>query len=211
MEPARILPFPHGGSSAPIRADRSSVGGAAAMLSEDALRRHRELMGRLVRRDPDALRALLGDFGARLHAVAFRIVRDPETAREVVQDVFVRVWSQAERYRPDRGEVVSWLVLMARNLAVDRLRRRGRYEAFLGELAAESDVVGSDSEVESRDAAKVALGLVSGAQRRALELAFFQGLTQTEIAEEMGMPVGNVKNHLKRGLAKLRRLFSDHD
>lgn len=162
--------------------------------------------------DDEALQLLYLQFSAQVHGVVRRILEDPEDAREAVQDAFIKAWRQAASYRPDRGEVVSWLVFIARHAAIDRLRKGARrrllHEALQrepSELAMPVRELFDQQENLSRH-----LGELSPAQRQALELAFFGGCTQAQIATTMQTPVGNVKNHLRRGLQKLRQLVR-HD
>lgn len=153
------------------------------------------------------------EFGPIVHGIVRRILEDPEDAREAVQDTFIKVWRQASSYRTDRGEVVAWLVFIARHAAIDRVRQGARrrllYDA-LQQTPADPTSAASEA-VDQSEHLVHHLAQLSTAQRRALELAFFSGCTQTEIASAMQTPVGNVKNHLRRGLAKLRELVVRHD
>lgn len=198
-----------GGDSAPAPAES-----ATPIFGTEELGRHRLLVTRMAEGDAEALRLLIGGLGGKLQGVAQRILRDPEAARETVQDTFVKAWKQAGGYRAERGEVVSWLVFITRNGAIDRLRRQARQRELLNTLKQEetADLLPPPREAfERREAVEHGLIRLSAPQRRALELAFFDGCTQSEIALAMRVPVGNVKNHLRRGLHKLRELFSVHD
>lgn len=163
--------------------------------------------------DAEALQLLYLDFSAVANGVVRRILEDPEDAREAVQDTFIRAWRSAGSYRADRGEVVSWLVFIARHAAIDRVRQGARqrllYEALQREIfeppAANPDAVDLREDLARR------LGALSEPQREALELAFFGGCTQAQIATRMRTPIGNVKNHLRRGLQRLRQLAHGHD
>jgi len=183
------------------------------LFDADALRQHRALVARMADRDSGALTELHQAHVSLLHGLVRRILADHEEVREVVQDTFVKAWNQANVYRPERGEVHAWLVFIARNLAIDRLRRRSRRAAAMAEFAKDTD----DSEpapqesTERRDLFEQTMTGLRPAQRQALELAFFRGCSQAEIAAEMNTPVGNVKNHLRRGLLKLRQIIQRHD
>ncbi len=153
-----------------------------------------------------------------VHGVVRRILEDPEDAREAVQDTFIKAWRQAPSYRADRGEVVSWLVLIARNLAIDRVRHGARQQrlqtALERELAEPTGAAPESTAVETWEQGEQVeqhLQHLTPAQRRALELAFFSGYTHHEISSTLRMPLGTVKNHLRRGLAKLRQLVARHD
>lgn len=163
--------------------------------------------------DSEALRAFYALYVDRIHAVVLRIVGHPEDARDVVQEVFVKAWRQAATYREDRGEVSAWLVLIARNTAIDHIRAGTRRREILAEFseelpAGESSGAGA---VERRDYLSRTLGQLEHSQRRALELAFFAGCSQAEVAQHMEVPISTVKNLLHRGLLRLRELARRHD
>ncbi len=163
--------------------------------------------------DADALQLLYLEFGPIVHGVVRRILFDPEDAREVVQDAFVRAWRHANSYHGDRGEVIAWLVFIARNAAIDRSRKGARERSLHAALQREPAPV-SPAAMDAPDAREDVtrrLNALSASQRQALELAFFGGCTQAQIAAAMQTPVGNVKNHLRRGLQKLRQLASGHE
>lgn len=178
----------------------------------DALANHRDLVARMASADAEALQLLYLQFNAQVHGVVRRILEDPEDAREAVQDTFIKAWRQAASYRPDRGEVVSWLVFIARHSAIDRLRKGARRRMLHEALQREPTEMSMPARelFDQRETLSRHLGELSPAQRQALELAFFGGCTQAQIAAAMQTPVGNVKNHLRRGLQKLRQLVR-HD
>lgn len=186
---------------------------AVLPFDADALAHHRELVARVAAGDSEALQLLYLDFNAQVHGIVRRILEDPEDAREAVQDTFIKVWQQARAYRPDRGEVVSWLVFIARNAAIDRVRKGARRRLLHEALQREpvEDAMPARELFDERENLARHLGELSPAQRQALELAYFGGCTQAQIAAAMQTPVGNVKNHLKRGLQKLRQLVLRHD
>ncbi len=194
-----------------VQANRSTR--AVAGFEAEALAHHRALVARMAEGDAEALQLLYLQFHAQLHGIVRRILEDPEDAREAVQDAFIKAWRQAAAYRPERGEVVAWLVFIARNAAIDQLRKGARrrllHEAFQREPAD-----GNETRYDWADRDEILsrhLAELSAAQRQALELAFFGGCTQAQIASAMGTPIGNVKNHLRRGLQKLRQLVMRHD
>ena len=163
--------------------------------------------------DTEALQVLYLEFGPIVHGIVRRVLENPEDAREAVQDTFIKLWRQASSYRAERGEVVAWLVFIARHAAIDRVRqgaRRRLLHAALQNVPAESsDSV--DYTFEQKEHLDRQLEQLSVPQRQALELAFFSGCTQAEISSAMQTPVGNVKNHLRRGLSKLRQIATRHD
>ncbi len=210
-EPLPISFAPRERWHAAAAADRSET--PAPAFGPEALSVHRELVARMAAGDAAALRTFVDEMGSRVHGIVLRILRDPEAAREAVQDTFLKAWRQAGSYRADRGEVISWLVFIARNVAIDRVRRQARQRALLEALRDETDgVVPPPQEAFARrEAVSLGLARLAAPQRQALELAFFDGCTQAEIAAAMRTTVGNVKNHLARGLRKLRELFPAHE
>jgi len=180
-----------------------------------ALRHHRHLVARMAEGDTAALRELHELQVARVHAVVARILGDREEAREAIQDAFVKAWQRAGSYRSDRGEVISWLLFIARNVAIDRVRAKARRDLALTALAAETiapgDTPSEATLTDQREILDTQLAALTPGQRQAVELAFYSGCSQTEIARQMGVPVTTVKNHLNRGLNKLRQLTTRHD
>ena len=140
-----------------------------------------------------------------------RVLRDPEAAAEVLQEVFWQVWQDAPRYDPTRGSPEAWLVMRAKTRAIDRLRsirRRDRtFVAPVDESVAQrrEDPAPNPAVVaEDRGLIQAALAQLPKAQRRVIELAFFEGLTQSEIAARLGEPLGTVKTRARLGLDRLR-------
>jgi RNA polymerase sigma-70 factor (ECF subfamily) len=163
--------------------------------------------------DAGALREFYELHAGRVYAIAARVLSNREDVREVVQDSFIKAWRQARSYRPDRGEAVSWLLFIARNTAIDRLRQGARQRLALASLANEPDLRDRSLQpaCDGQEFLDHLLSNLSPAQCEALDLAFFSGFSQAEIAKRMNTPVGNVKNHLRRGLLKLRELATFND
>jgi len=176
----------------------------------DADRTDRETMDRLAGGDLGALDRLYEHYGAMSFSIAYRITGDRSAAEDVVQEAFLGVWRNAGRYADARGTVRTWLLSIVHHRAIDAVRRR-RPTAELPETETnlpdtltlpdtwEEVAVGLD-----RAAIQVALSRISDVQREAIELAYFGGLTQTEIAERTGVPLGTVKGRLRLGLDGLR-------
>ena len=171
-------------------------------------------MRRIEARDPDALGELYDRYGGRLLGLAQRILGAGGEAEEVVQEVFLYVWRAAASFDPQRGSVLTWLLIVTRSRAIDRLRTRrpsGARETpmrsleELGEGPASRDDVEADSAGrEWQSLCRAAIGELPADQRRALELAYFEGLTQEEIAAKTSTPLGTVKTRVRLGLMKLR-------
>jgi RNA polymerase sigma-70 factor, ECF subfamily len=161
--------------------------------------------------DETALEILYKRYAGLVFTLALRIVGDPELAREVLQDSFLRCWDGRETYDARRGRVPWWLIGIARNRAIDLLRSRS-HQARLRERetqpgATHTSNVGpwdTTDAVALRGAIANALESLSTVQRRAIELAYYRGLTQTEIARELGEPLGTVKSRTREGMERLR-------
>jgi RNA polymerase sigma-70 factor, ECF subfamily len=159
------------------------------------------LLSRMAGGDQTALAELYDRFAGLVHGLALRIVRDHAEAEDVVQEVFVQAWRQAARYDASRGTPEAWICIMARTRALDRVRRRTARR----EDPAESAPPGSGTpRNEENLAVRQALQELSPDQRRALELAYYEGLTQAEIAERLGEPLGTIKTRIRTGMIRLR-------
>lgn len=169
-------------------------------------------MARIVAGDEvdGALAELYDRHAAFVFGVALKIVRDPTEAEDVVHDAFIAIVERADQFRPERGSLVAWLVTTVRNLSLDRARRRTRRAQITDEeLRHEPVEPVLDPEAltwleHRRRIVIAALESVPEAQRRTLEIAFFEGLTYPEIAEREGVPLGTVKSRAARALAALR-------
>jgi RNA polymerase sigma-70 factor (ECF subfamily) len=159
----------------------------------------------LMRRLADGDHAALGEFYDRFaglaNGLALRILRDASEAQDVVQEVFVQVWRQAARYDVGRGSPEAWLCTITRTRSLDRLRRRASRREEPSEAAPPPTGV---PRTEEAIAVRKALDSLSGDQRRALELAYYEGLTQTEIAERLGEPLGTIKTRIRTAMIRLR-------
>ena len=167
--------------------------------------------------DSSALSALYDAHARAVYSLALRVVGDEADAEDVLQEVFTQAWRQASRYDASRGSVAAWLLTMARTRAIDRLRaRRARPDtaASMGEqewLDLSAPVVDpEDAIAAARDAERLreALHELPLLQRLAIELAYFEGLSQSEIADRLEQPLGTVKTRIRLGLLKLRDALS---
>jgi RNA polymerase sigma-70 factor (ECF subfamily) len=173
-----------------------------------------ELIRRMGRGDESALEALYARYGGLVYTLALRVVGDPELAREVLQDTFLKSWDGWEAYDPARGRVPWWLMGIARNRAVDLLRSRS-HQARLREqapLVPEASAGGSPrpdatEALALRHAVAGALQGLTAAQRTTIELAYYAGLTQAEIARDLGEPLGTIKSRTREAMDRLRRLL----
>jgi RNA polymerase sigma-70 factor (ECF subfamily) len=178
----------------------------------------RAAINRMARGDQDALGELYDRHGRLVYSLALRIVRDQRDAEEVVQEVFAQAWRQSGRYDAARGSVVGWMLRLTRSRAIDRVRGRRARPDVAADEAALLDLAdtapGADEQLASADQAtqvRAALESLPFLQRTAIELAFYEGLTHTEIADRLEEPVGTVKTRIRQGLLKLRdRLAGDY-
>ncbi|HEX2188596.1 MAG TPA: sigma-70 family RNA polymerase sigma factor [Longimicrobiaceae bacterium] len=175
-----------------------------------------ELVRRMAAGDQAALAALYDRWSTLVHSVAARRVADAEDAAEVVEEVFWQAWRQAGEYREGRGAVSTWLGMIARSRAHDRLRSRRRERetetpaglaVLQGFPAADDPALGAER-AERRDLVERALGTLPADQREAVELAYFRGMSQSEIAAHTGQPLGTVKTRARLALQKLREKLS---
>jgi RNA polymerase sigma-70 factor (ECF subfamily) len=172
-----------------------------------------DLMRRVAQRDEAAFDALYDRYAGLVFGVANKMLGSHADAEEVVIDAFAQAWRTADTYDARKSRVDSWLLMIARSRALDRLRQRareGRIEDASVQQATEAPVVtvtGPEDEVLANErgaAVRQALGDLPEPQRRALELAYYKGLSQTEIAEATGEALGTVKTRMRLGLGKLR-------
>jgi RNA polymerase sigma-70 factor (ECF subfamily) len=158
--------------------------------------------------DEAAIRAIYARFGRSVYSLGMRLLGTREAAEELTQDVFLTAWRKAARFDISRGRLSTWLMTIAHNLAVDRLRRETgvtRPTLVLVDEVPEDIGLDEDTVVLERDAAVRALASLSHAERRLLARAYFGGLTAREIAETDGIPLGTVKTRLRAALIKVRR------
>ena len=160
--------------------------------------------------DAEALGELYDRYGRVVFAVIYRMVATPETAEEVTQDVFHAVWRRAGTYRPERGAVRGWLLTIARNAGIDWRRSKASRiarEAPIDDAAELSDDMRVDERVSVRlrdERVREVVRALPQEQRQVLDLAFWGGFTQTEIAAKTGIPLGTVKSRVRLAMAKLR-------
>ncbi len=164
------------------------------------------LAARIAAGDSSALRSAYDQYAGRVLALALRIVRSQAEAEDVVQDTFLEVWRRASEFDGSRGELSAWIMAMARSRSIDRVRR-ARVRMRFAETPQPEPAVSTPDEQAGlqRDGAKVrgVLQTLPPEQRNALELAYFDGLTQQQIAERTGLPLGTVKTRLRLALEKL--------
>lgn len=161
--------------------------------------------------DHDALGLLYDRFGRLAYGLAFRILRDQALAEDAVQEAFLAVWRSADAYKRERAKPSTWILTVVHRRAVDLVRREERRRGEPLEAAPEPTSGPADEEVTlsaRRAAVQAALTELPDDQRQALELAYYGGLTQSELAERLGVPLGTIKSRMFAGLGRLRELLA---
>jgi RNA polymerase sigma-70 factor (ECF subfamily) len=167
-----------------------------------------------------ALVALYDRFAPAMLGLALRIIRSRSDAEDIVQDAFVRAWREAPSFDRSRGSAATWLATLTRNRAIDVLRARGRKRKYDASLVVESEAHGPSAgespeaqvaQSQRALAVREAIAQLSAEQRQALELAYFGGLSHSEIAEALGQPLGTIKTRLLSAAKKLREALASHE
>jgi RNA polymerase sigma-70 factor (ECF subfamily) len=194
----------------PSWSDRMTPAADTSERDEQA-RVYADLLRGMARGDKAALGRLYDLLSKPLYSLAYRVLNDHTEAQDVVQDVFLQMWDKAGVYATERGSVFSWAATLTRNRAIDRVRMRKRRAEIVAESAPEiheetptatgAEVLGLQ---EKSGAVRAALTQLAPDQKAAIELAFFSGLTQQEIAARLNEPLGTIKARIRRGLLKLR-------
>lgn len=184
-----------------------------SQITQDAV--DAALMLRIANQDQAALMDLYQRFGSQVYGLTLRVLRDPPLAEEATQDTFLKVWHKAEQWDPSRGQLSSWLLTIARYAAIDLLRREQRHSAssglFLDSLAEHASAPERVGDRRWLDGQLLRQFMTTLPEEQALviELAFFQGMTHSELAEHLQWPLGTVKTRLRSGLQKLRALWME--
>jgi RNA polymerase sigma-70 factor (ECF subfamily) len=173
------------------------------------------LLERVARGEVAALRALYQEHAPRAMAIAVRVLRDPNEAEDVVQETFLELWRRAPQYDGARGGAVAWVVTIARSRAIDRLRSWGAacraVDGAVDHVSPAALPVPSEEADQRRSEVRVAQALAAlpPEQRQTIQLAYFEGLSQSEIAVKTGNPLGTVKMRVKLAMKKLAVLLKD--
>jgi RNA polymerase sigma-70 factor (ECF subfamily) len=165
-------------------------------------------------REQPALAELYDRYGRPAYGLALRILRDEALAEDAVQDAFMTMWRSAARFVPERGAASTWILTLVHRRAVDVVRREQRRRADSLEMTTHDPPGGAEPGEEAwlrlqRERVQAALRQLPDQQREALELAYYGGFTQSELAERLGQPVGTIKSRMFNGLARLRELLGD--
>ena len=173
-----------------------------------------ELVRRVAAGEQDAFLILYDRYAARVHALTLHVLGDPMLAEEATQDTFLKLWSRARTFQPERGSLAVWLLTIARRTALDRVRLEGRRPLLsdgrdpdtVWQLIPDGSADGADARWQSL---RFAVRALPAEQRKAIELAYYQGMSHSEIAAELGWPVGTVKTRIRAAMQGLRRAWLD--
>ena len=179
-----------------------------------------QLVKRIADGDASALEQLYDRYVRQCFGLALRILGDALLAEEVVQEVFLKLWSQPGRYAPEKGKFVSWLLSLVHHRSIDELRRRSRTEVALetqetgsvldSAASPEPDPADQVTLYEQQRTVRQALAGIPAEQRQILELAYYGGLSQSQIASRLGQPLGTVKTRMRSGLRHLRSILESY-
>ncbi len=159
--------------------------------------------------DQGAMAALYDRFSSIVYAVALRVLHDTGAAEDVLQDIFMQLWRNPGAFDASRGNMASWLAVIARNRAIDALRRRRPQDDIENVIVSvEPDLASEADRSRAMEKIRGALQGMPPPQRSALEMAYFEGLTHSEIAEKTGEPLGTVKTRIRTGLISLRKVLA---
>jgi len=174
-------------------------------------------MRKMIGGDNQAFAVFYDRFAPGLFSMIYAILRDQKESEDVLQEAFVQMWKRTASYDARRSSLFTWAVMISRHKAIDRLRSRQRQARLAEAVATETDEMSMSAPADradnvlarndERERVRAALAQLGEAQREALDLAFFAGMTQTQISEKLGAPLGTVKARIRRGLLALRELM----
>jgi RNA polymerase sigma-70 factor (ECF subfamily) len=189
------------------------IGAESNLAGEEQRREQARLLAAIARGDKTALASLYDSLSRPLFSLAYRILNDSAEAQDVIQDVFLQIWRKAGTFETSRGSVFGWAATLTRNRSIDRVRMRKRRTELLADSAADLQPAPLSGDLDSgaslwvqekASAVRSALGGLAPDQQKAIELAFFSGLTQLQIAARLNEPLGTIKARIRRGLLKLK-------
>ena len=173
-----------------------------------------ELLAKIAKGDENAFITLYDRHASHVYALALRILSDPMLAEEATQDAFLKLWSRARQFVAERGSLLVWLLTITRRTALDRLRLEGRRPSLSDgtdpeELLSSIPEAGTFSDESRWRSMSMVIQGLPHEQQQVIELAYYQGLSQTEIAETLGWPLGTVKTRLRAALEHLRQVWGE--
>ena len=178
-----------------------------------------ELLSGVANRSPAAFSRFYDRFSSAVYNIAYSILRNEKDAEDVLQEVFLKIWNGAKNYDSQLGKPKSWVTTLTRNKSIDILRASGRRGRIAQEMSLEPDTgkpnlassVDLVISIETASSVRASLNHLPDDQRQAIELAFFKGLTQTEVARALHQPLGTIKARIRRGMIQLRTLLREKE
>lgn len=193
----------------------ATIGKAMHGDSDDEI----ELMKRIQARDADALEELYELYHRLLFGMVLSIVKKREEAEDMLQEIFVKIWNKAESFDPERGNAYSWIVTLARNQAIDRIRSKGYksqekqsvsiHQPLFSLEGDKHDPMETTIFSDRAELVKKALGQIPEAQSEVIKIAYYRGMTQREIADYLDIPLGTVKTRTRQGMMKLKNILGE--
>ena len=183
---------------------------AASLTTDDTAASDAALVRRVEAGDEAALAALYDRYANLVYSVAFRVLRDKPAAEEILQDIFYQLWRTADRFDPARGSLPGWLLVSARNRAISRLRRQNppADDPARLEVALPFNLESAVAQRQAMTKVQQSMQQLPPEQRQALEMAYFEGMTHSEIAARTGDPLGTIKSRLRAAVETLRRVLN---
>lgn len=167
-----------------------------------------EIVARIYSGDESAMTLLYDRYSRVVYAVALRVLADSGAAEDILQDVFIQLWRNPQGFNANRGSLAAWLAVIARNRAIDHLRKRQpEHDTAETVISVDADLENTAERNRTIDKVRSVLESMPADQRAALEMAFFEGLTHVEIAGKTGQPLGTVKTRIRSGLSAVRKAF----
>jgi RNA polymerase sigma-70 factor (ECF subfamily) len=175
-----------------------------------------DLIDRLRNRDPEGLAAAYDRYGPIAYSLFLRIVRDQSAAEDLVQELFIRLWNRSREFDPNRGTLGIWILTIARNMAIDHVRSakvrfamRLRPIEHIDHLAMAANTSQPESLLDRSRTVSAAFSNLTSNEKRVLELAYFEGFSQTEIADRLKEPLGTVKSWTRSALGRMRKVIQE--
>lgn len=190
-----------------MNTETNSTPSNSAQVKTNGLQSEQMLMQKICQRDQSALASLYERFGNAVYSLALHVLQDQISAEEVTQDVFLKIWERADQWDSKRGKLATWILAMTRNAAIDRLRKENRTVDF---TSAPLDKVVNLLAVEDWQQGqqlRILLQQIPPEQAQIVQLSFFGGLSHTDMADMLDIPLGTIKTRLRLGLQKLRDLW----
>jgi len=168
-----------------------------------------EIIAHIYSGDEGAMASLYDRYSHVVYAVALRVLSDSTAAEDILQDVFMQLWRNPQAFNASRGSLPAWLAVIARNRAIDQLRKkRPGAEAAETVIAVDPELQNTAERNQTIEKVRTVLAGMPAEQRAALEMAFFEGLTHVEIAGKTGQPLGTIKTRIRSGLSAVRKAFA---